>query len=392
MANKFRLARRWTGNAGTPASLLSAEPFYNGVDDTFYLGYGDDGSGVATSIRAVGGAGAFLALTGNQTIAGLKTFSTTPVVGTMAVGDDSTSAASTAFVKTAIANAVSAATIADGDKGDITVSSGGSVWSIDAGAVTNAKLANMANLTFKGRVSAGAGVPEDLTVAQMKTALNLTGTNSGDQTITLTGDVTGSGTGSFAATIANNSVTNAKAADMAVNTIKGRVTAGTGDPEDLTAAQVKTLLSLNNVDNTSDANKPVSTAQQTALNAKAPLASPAFTGTPTAPTAVAGTNTTQLANTAFVQAAIAALIDASPGALDTLNELAAALGDDPNFATTVTNGLAEKLAKASNLSDLTNVATARSNLGLGSMALQNTSAVAITGGTIDGVTLDGGVY
>lgn len=84
-----------------------------------------------------------------------------------------------------------------------------------------------------------------------------------------------------------------------------------------------------------------------ALALKAPLASPALTGVPTAPTAPAGTNTAQLANTAFVQAAIAALVDSSPGALDTLNELAAALGDDPNFATTMTNALALKAPLAS---------------------------------------------
>lgn len=62
---------------------------------------------------------------------------------------------------------------------------------------------------------------------------------------------------------------------------------------------------LGDVDNTSDVNKPVSTAQQNALNLKANLASPALTGTPTAPTAAVGTNTTQLATTAFVQAEIA---------------------------------------------------------------------------------------
>lgn len=78
------------------------------------------------------------------------------------------------------------------------------------------------------------------------------------------------------------------------------------------------------------------------LNAKANLASPTFTGTPSAPTASAGTNTTQIATTAFVRTEVSNLVDASPGTLDTLNELAAALGDDPNFATTVSNSLATK--------------------------------------------------
>lgn len=84
-----------------------------------------------------------------------------------------------------------------------------------------------------------------------------------------------------------------------------------------------------------------------ALALKAPLASPAFSGVPTAPTPAVGTNTTQLATAAFVQSAIAALVASSPGALDTLNELAAALGNDPNFATSMTNALALKAPLAS---------------------------------------------
>ncbi len=130
-----------------------------------------------------------------------------------------------------------------------------------------------------------------------------------------------------------------------------------------------------------------------ALDAKAALASPTFTGTPAAPTASGGTNTTQLATTAFVQAAIAAILDSAPGTLDTLNELAAALGDDPAFATTIATSLGEKLVKASNLADLTNTTTARSNLGLASMAQQAASAVAITGGTIgSAVVFDDGTF
>lgn len=97
----------------------------------------------------------------------------------------------------------------------------------------------------------------------------------------------------------------------------------------------------------------------------APKASPTFTGTPKAPTAAAGNNSTQLANTAFVQAAIAALVDSSPGALDTLNELAKALGNDPNFATTMTNALAGKMDKSANGADIADISAFLNNLGLG---------------------------
>jgi hypothetical protein len=163
------------------------------------------------------------------------------------------------------------------------------------------------------------------------------------------------------------------------------------------AGVTKAHVGLGNVDNTSDANKPVSSATQTALDLKAPLASPTFTGTvtlptgtvtsgmildgtivdgdisssaaiaqskvsglttdlglkaplespaltgtPTAPTAAAGTNTTQVATTAFVGTAVADLVASAPSALNTLNELATALGNDASFSTTVTNSLAAK--------------------------------------------------
>ena len=99
------------------------------------------------------------------------------------------------------------------------------------------------------------------------------------------------------------------------------------------------LIDLTNV---SDVNLKTAVERSGALAAYAPLASPALTGTPTAPTADQGDSSTTLATTAFVNAAILRLIGAAPGALDTLEELANALGDDPNFATTVTNLIAEK--------------------------------------------------
>jgi len=87
-------------------------------------------------------------------------------------------------------------------------------------------------------------------------------------------------------------------------------------------------------------------AVQAAATGYAPLADPTFTGVPAAPTAGAGTNTTQLATTAFVNGEVAALVDSAPGTLDTLNELAAALNDDANFSTTVTNSIATKMPLA----------------------------------------------
>ena len=157
--------------------------------------------------------------------------------------------------------------------GDVTASGTGSVAAtIAAGVVTNSKLADVATSTFKGRTTAGTGSPEDLTVSQAKTLLNLTGTNSGDQTITLTGDVTGSGTGSFAATIAAGVVTNAKLANVATATFKGRTTAGTGSPEDLTVAQAKALLDLSGTNTGDQTLTSLGAANNTLSNLSSPTA------------------------------------------------------------------------------------------------------------------------
>ncbi|EFN9664518.1 shikimate transporter [Escherichia coli] len=91
------------------------------------------------------------------------------------------------------------------------------------------------------------------------------------------------------------------------------------------------------------------------MKTKAPLDSPAFTGTPTTPTPPDDAAGLETANAAFVRKLLAALVDSSPEALDTLNELAAALGNDPEFATTIMNALAGK-------QPLSDVLTAISNL------------------------------
>jgi hypothetical protein len=162
---------------------------------------------------------------------------------TAAPGDNSTKFATTAYVLAALAASPG---VPDGDKGDITVALG--VWTIDPGVVTNAKLANMATATIKGRNSSTGGAPQDMTV---DASLAITAA-AVLQRAALTGDVTATA-GSNATTIANlavttakiaaNAVDNTKLADMAQNTIRGRVSASLGDPEDLTAAQAVTVIS-----------------------------------------------------------------------------------------------------------------------------------------------------
>ena len=182
------------------------------------------------------------------------------------------------------------------------------------------------------------------------------------------------------AKLAANAVTLAKLQQIATNKLLGRSTSGTGDVEliDLTAAgraliddadvsaQLTTLgfsafvksliddasagafltsLGLSAFIQSLLDDADAATARSTLGAAAATNA--VLTGTPTAPTATAGTNTTQISTTAFVQTAIANLIASSPSTLDTLNELAAALGNDANFATTITNALALKAALAS---------------------------------------------
>lgn len=327
MANVIRIKRRVSGVAGAPTSLKSAELAHNEVDDTLYVGKGDDGSGNATSVIALAGKGAFVDLADAQTVTGAKTFSTVPKSVQDATGG-------TDLVRKS---------------------------QIDTLLTLKAPLASPA---LTGTPTAPTAAPATNTTQVATTAF-------------VQSALSGLGAGDMAKSVydANNNgkVDVAEAADAVA------WTGITGKPSSFTPATHS---------------HPTSevTGLDAALAAKAPLASPALTGTPTAPTATAGTSSTQLATTAFVAAAVAAVVNGSPGALDTLNELAAALGNDANFSATITNALAGKLAKASNLSDLGDAAAARSNLGLGSMAVQNASAVAITGGSVDGVSLDGGTF
>ena len=327
MANTIQLKRRVSGVAGAPAALKSGELAHNEVDDTLYVGKGDDGAGNATSVIPLAGKGGFVDLTGAQTIGGAKTFTLVPK------SSQDASAASDLIRKSQLDGLLA---------GKAPLASPALTGTPSAPtAVSGTNSTQIATTAFVQQATVAFG-PGDM----------LKSTYDADN---------------------DGKVDAAEMADAAP--WAGITGKPTSFPPATHAHAVGEVTGL-----------------QAALDAKAPLASPALTGTPTAPTALLGTTTTQLATTAFVAAAIGALIDAAPGAMDTLTALAAALGDDPSFAATVTNALAGKLASASNLSDLPNKATARTNLGLGSLATQAASSVAITGGTIDGIALDGGTF
>lgn len=219
-------------------------------------------------------------------------------------------------------------------------------------------------------------------------------------------------TASGHATTANNAKNAAQAAQSEAEgaaagaaaaveaTLEGHVTAASGHADDAEAASEKAEKWAEEAEDVEvesgkySAKHYAAKAEQSAEDAAtfdpstyAPKDSPALTGTPTAPTASPGTNTTQLATTAFVAAALAALAGSAPELLDTLEEIADALGDDPNFAATITGLIAAKAdsshthgvadltdasANAKSLLQAANYAAMRTLLSLGSLALAST--------------------
>jgi hypothetical protein len=189
-----------------------------------------------------------------------------------------TQAAATITGLAAVATSGSAADLSTGTllaarmpafTGDVTSTVGTVGTTIANGVVTLTKMANMATASLIYRKTAGSGAPEVNSLATLKTDLGLTGTNSGDQTITLSGDVSGSGTGAITTAIGAGKVTLAMQANVAAGTVFYRKTAGAGAPEVQTLATLKTDLAIAE----SDVANLV-----TDLAAKAPKANPQFTG------------------------------------------------------------------------------------------------------------------
>ena len=201
---------------------------------------------------------------------------------------------------------------------DSTVATLTGIQTLTNKTLTTPTIASFTNATHDHSNSAGGG---NLAFSAISTALGYTPADAADVSALST------------------SINTATIDATTVNTVDLNVT---GDVTGL----VKGDVGLGNVDNTSDANKPVSTATQTALNLKANLASPTFTGTPLSTTAAPLTNNTQIATTAYTDAAVAAIVDGAPALLNTLNELAAAINDDESFSSTIATSIGGKVSKS----------------------------------------------
>jgi hypothetical protein len=162
--------------------------------------------------------------------------------------------------------------------------------------------------------------------------------SAGTITAALSGNASTATTLATARTIAGQSFNGSANISIAPTDLTG-VTATAAEINILSGTNVSAT-ELNYVDG-------VTSAIQTQLDTKAPLNSPALTGTPTAPTAALATNTTQVATTAFVRAEVAALVGTAGSTLDTLGEIATALGNDANLSTTLTTSIGLKAPLAS---------------------------------------------
>lgn len=421
MANKLRIKRRVSGSPGAPSSLENAELAFNEVDDILYYGEGTGGAGgTATNILAI--AGAVKADINSPAFTGV------PTTPTAAPGTSTNQIASTAFVQAA----VTGGSVGDGDKGDVTVSGSGAVWTINDGAVSNGKLADMPANTLKGNNTGSSATPADLTVSATKLMLalnNVDNTSDADKPIStatqsalnLKIDLTQKGaingvaeldsTGKVPSTqlpaiaITETFVVNSQAAMLALAAQVGDVAVRT----DLSKSFILTAEPASTLANWQELLTPASPVQSVfgrtgavvsatgdytvaQITGAAPLASPTFTGDPKAPTPATSDNDTSIATTAFVKA------QGYTTNVGTVTSVAfsggttglAVTGSPITGSGTIT--LTGTLGVANGGTGGTSQATARTGLGLGTMAVQNANAVAITGGTIDNITLDGGTF